>query len=147
MVPDLGTCIVHTVFRIRSVRTTCRATGAHWAVGAKTHLAGGGWRAIIQEIAIRILCAVRALRKRRGRQSDRHQRCGNERFVVYHRGFPSLSEFKLAPRCLGGLLSRRDNPALPLRSHAFFEAIDGPSSTRLELRRAWRTPVRPLPAR
>jgi hypothetical protein len=26
------------------------------------------------------LCAVRALRKRRGRQSDRHQRCGNKRF-------------------------------------------------------------------
>jgi hypothetical protein len=34
------------------------------------------------------LCAVRALRKRRGRQSDRHQRCGNKRFVVHDRCFP-----------------------------------------------------------
>jgi hypothetical protein len=95
MVADFGTCIVRSVFRIRSVRTTCRAARLHetrlagggWPVAVKTHLAGGGWRAIVQDIAIRIKSAFRALRKRRGRQSDRHQRCGTECFVVYHRGF------------------------------------------------------------
>jgi hypothetical protein len=74
------------------------------------------------------LCAVRALRKRRGRQSDRHQRCGNKRFVVHDRCFPGygccpsepcvtrpardarvIAEFG-SPRFGGGLFSRGDNP-------------------------------------
>src|SRR5437660_11090721 len=87
MVADFGLCIFHTVFRIRSVHTTYRAArphrtrlaGGHWPVRVKTHLAGGGWRAVVPDIAIRIDCAFRALRICRGRKSDRYQGCGNER--------------------------------------------------------------------
>jgi hypothetical protein len=99
MVPDFGTCIVHAACGIRRVGT-CRAARPH-----KTHLAGGGWRAFVQDIAIRIDRAVHALRKRRGRQNDRHQRCGNERFIV-HRCFHFDCKFQ-RPGLLTDLLFRR----------------------------------------
>jgi hypothetical protein len=134
--PGFGACIgrtVCTVCRIRIVRTCCAARSR------KAHLAGGGWRAFVQAIAIRKHSAVHALRKRRGRQSDRHQRCGNKQFVV-HRSFHPRS-VPTRPRVVTGPLSRSGQPHLPLGSYAFFEAIDLISSTCFESRRASRTPA------
>jgi hypothetical protein len=74
LIAEFGTRIV------RINNGTCCAARPHEA-----HLAGWCQRTCIQVIPIRIYCALRALRKRVGCQGDRHQRCGNECFVVHHR--------------------------------------------------------------
>ena len=173
MVPDFGACVVRTVFRIRGVRGTCCVFRIRIVRGTccaarphKTHLTGGRLRAFVQVIAIRILCAVRALRKRRGRQSDRHQRCGNKRFVVHDRCFPGygccpsepcvtrpardarvIAEFG-SPRFGGGLFSRGDNPLSRLGLMRFSKRLTdliGASGVGC----AWRRPApfRPSPRR
>jgi len=90
----------------------CTATGVRRArtnCAARHHLAGGSWHALVQVISIWIQRAIGALRERRGCQSDRHQGCGNECFVVH--GICSM--VKRVPARLGfvvDLLSRRDKP-------------------------------------